>query len=71
VYNNEDLILVVDVGSCGSGRNIPLRLGIFVKENLEDLLTNPRSMDTILCVSKILRQSPLTYPEIEAQSRDD
>jgi hypothetical protein len=25
VYNCEDLILAVDVGSCGSGRNIPLR----------------------------------------------
>jgi hypothetical protein len=54
VYNNEDLILAVDVGSCGSGRNIPLRPGIFVKETLEDLLTNPRSMGTVLCASGFL-----------------
>jgi hypothetical protein len=34
VYNNEDLILAVDVGSFGPDLRIPLRRGNFIKETL-------------------------------------
>jgi hypothetical protein len=43
VYNNEDLILAVDVGSFIPGRNIPLRPGNFIKETLGFLVFNPQS----------------------------
>jgi hypothetical protein len=71
VYNSEDLILAVDVGSCGSGRNIPLRPGIFVKETPCFRRINPPSSGTILCVSVILRPRPLDFPDIDTQSRTD
>jgi hypothetical protein len=40
-HHASNLILIVDLGSCGPGRNIPFRLGKFIKETLSFLDSNP------------------------------
>jgi hypothetical protein len=70
VYNNEDLILAVDVGSFGPGRNVPLRLGNLIKETLDFLRFNPRSSPGLACVLKIFIPDPMCFCLIDARSRE-
>jgi hypothetical protein len=72
VYNNEELILAVDVdvGSFGPGRNVPLRPGNLIKETLGFLGFNPRSSPRLACVLIIFILDPLCFYLIDARSRE-